>query len=93
MMALVTVPLLIVASFIVDLAAGNRHAQRIERWNSDHRSGLESTSGLWPSAENRGGPGPGRSHLCPYSGVRSGLPRSGAVRISSRGRVCRQHRG
>jgi hypothetical protein len=92
MIALVSVPLLIVASFIVDLAAGNRYMQRIDRWNPDYRAEQESTTSPRLSAERHDGPEPGRFHRCPYSGVDLGSPRSGAVRVSSRGRVCRQHR-
>jgi hypothetical protein len=93
MIALVSVPLLIVASFIVDLAAGNRYTQRIERWTSEYGSPLESAPSPWLSAEYPDGPNPGRSHRCPHAAVRSDSLRSGAVRISHRGRACRQHRG
>jgi hypothetical protein len=93
MIALVSVPLLIVASFLVDLAAGNRYTQRMERRTSDHRSPLESFSDLWLAAEYQHGPGNDRSRRCSYAEARSDSPRTGTVQVSSRGRICRQHRG
>jgi hypothetical protein len=93
MIALVSVPLIIVASFIVDLAGMNPYRQRADRGTPEHRSELESDPGPWAPATHRNRPGSGRSHRCPYSGVRPDTPDTGVVRVSSRGRVCRQHRG
>jgi hypothetical protein len=93
MIALVSVPLLIVASFLVDLAAGNRYTQRMERRTSERRSPLELFSDPWLSAWPEDGPVRVRSRGCPYAAVRSDPPRTGSVQVSSRGKLCRQHRG
>jgi hypothetical protein len=93
MIALVSVPLLIVASFLVDLAAGHRYTQRFEHWTSSHRPRAEPVHDLWMSAGHRDGPWDGRSRRCSHMAVRAGAARSGTVRLSGGRRVCRRHLG
>ena len=89
LIALVSVPLLIVASFIVDLAVGHRYAQRIGRWSSGDRNRAESARYHRVPAGHR----EGRIRRCPTRDTRTGSPRSGTVRLSDRGRACRVHQG
>ena len=93
MMALVSVPLLIVASFIVDLAAGHRYVDRIERWKAHDRRRLEPVHGLRMTAGHRDDRGNGQVRRFSHPGHQVGAATPASVRQSGGSRVCRAHRG